>query len=227
MSLDAPDWERVVTTVAATGDVPDAPDWERIVVGSGGTPIGGPTAGVNAWTPYAAAGFAGVTLDPTVINDSASHATGVMALVMFTALLTTTVNNVTILVQTGATCTANQNFVVIYDTGQTTAGTATKLAQSAAGACDIPFRTSGISKVPLSTGASLTLGQNYFLGFVNNGGTPSFYDTNVANASILNPVGTTYPIRCFGAGPFTSPPSTLAFSSLTITTHTWLFFIGP
>jgi hypothetical protein len=40
-STDAPDWERVVTTVLATGDVPDAPDWERIVVGSGGAPIGG------------------------------------------------------------------------------------------------------------------------------------------------------------------------------------------
>jgi hypothetical protein len=43
MTMDAPDWERVSVTVAATGDVPDAPDWERIIVGSGGVPIGGLT----------------------------------------------------------------------------------------------------------------------------------------------------------------------------------------
>lgn len=40
-SLDAPDWERIVTTVQAAGDVPDAPDWQRLVVGPGGTPVGG------------------------------------------------------------------------------------------------------------------------------------------------------------------------------------------
>lgn len=42
-SNDAPDWERVVTTVEAMGDVPDAPDWQRIVVGEGGAPVGGLT----------------------------------------------------------------------------------------------------------------------------------------------------------------------------------------
>ena len=40
-ATDAPDWQRVVTTVTAAGDVPDAPDWQRIVVGPGGKPVGG------------------------------------------------------------------------------------------------------------------------------------------------------------------------------------------
>jgi len=39
-SLDAPDWQMVVTTVKAAGDVPDAPDWQRIVVNPGAAPVG-------------------------------------------------------------------------------------------------------------------------------------------------------------------------------------------
>ncbi|WP_343576730.1 hypothetical protein [Mycobacterium sp.] len=46
---DAPDYQKVVTTVTATGPV-DAPDWERVVVGPGGKPVGGggSTASVEA-----------------------------------------------------------------------------------------------------------------------------------------------------------------------------------
>lgn len=38
---DAPDWQRIVTTLSSAGAVSDAPDWERIVVGPGGVPVGG------------------------------------------------------------------------------------------------------------------------------------------------------------------------------------------
>ena len=40
MSIDAPDWRKIVTVVAG-GPVSDAPDWERVVTGPGGGSIGG------------------------------------------------------------------------------------------------------------------------------------------------------------------------------------------
>lgn len=45
MSLtDAPDWQRVVVTVASGGVTQDAPDWQNTIVAPGGTPVGGSLA---------------------------------------------------------------------------------------------------------------------------------------------------------------------------------------
>lgn len=48
-ATDAPDWQRVVTTVKAAGDVPDAPDWQRVVVAPGGKPVGGGGASTDTY----------------------------------------------------------------------------------------------------------------------------------------------------------------------------------
>jgi len=47
VGTDAPDWERVVTTISG-GSVSDAPDWQRTVTGPGAAPIGG---GGSPFTP--------------------------------------------------------------------------------------------------------------------------------------------------------------------------------
>lgn len=41
MSIDAPDWVKIVKSVPFTGADVDAPDWVRQVAGEGGVPIGG------------------------------------------------------------------------------------------------------------------------------------------------------------------------------------------
>lgn len=227
MTIDAPDWQRIVTTVQATGDVPDAPDWERIVVGPAGVPIG-PGTPVNAWSPYAAAGFLGLTGDPVFYVNTAGHEPGVLGLVMFTALATGTAGHVWAYVTANGALTANENYLCIYDAGQATAGTATKLAQTAAGTCDSPFNTTGMHELALSSGASLVQGQNYFVGVINNGSNAPIFVTQTSPQPIwLNPVGNAYPIRCFSPGPYTSPPGSVAFSSLSTTGNTWLFYVSP
>ncbi len=67
---DAPDWQQVVTTVSATGDVTDAPDWQRVVVAPGGAPVGGSgltylynaAAADLALAPGASSVFCGISL---------------------------------------------------------------------------------------------------------------------------------------------------------------------
>lgn len=227
MTIDAPDWQRIVTTVLAAGDVPDAPDWERIVVGPAGVPVG-PGAGFTSYSPYIGAGYIGLTADPYVYTAVTGHNAGVMSLTMFTALVTGTARFITMWVGGAQSTTANENFVALYDTGQHTAATATLLGASAAGAADVPFATNGLAKIALSSSVPLTAGQNYFAGFLSNQPSAVSGFANIACLAqqILNPVGTTYPIRGFGTGPYTTPPASLAFSAFSLTVNTWLQFVS-
>jgi hypothetical protein len=59
---DAPDWQRIVKTVPATGTMSDAPDWERVVVGPGGAPVGGGSVSLDYYdngtaSPYTLSAF--------------------------------------------------------------------------------------------------------------------------------------------------------------------------
>lgn len=225
-SVDAPDWQRIVTTVQATGDVPDAPDWERIVVGPAGVPIG-PGTPINSWSPYASAGFLGVTGDPIFYVNTGAHQSQVLSLVMFTALASGTAGHIWAYVTANGAGTANENYLCIYDAGQTTPNVATKLAQTAAGVCDAPFNSTGMHELALSSGAVLAQGQNYYVGLITNGSNPLFVTQTSPQPIWLNPVGVTYPIRVFSAGPYTTPPGSVAFSATTVTGNAWLFYVSP
>lgn len=224
-SVDAPDWQRVVTTVTSTGAVPDAPDWQRIVVGPAGTPIG-PTPGGGVISPYFTAGFIGVSGDPTACNNSFSHANGVLSLVLFSALATKAATSLWAVVNSGEAVTAHENFMTIYDTGQTTAGTATLIGATAVGACDTPFTVTGVHQIALSAPVPLIEGENYYVGIISNGSTPGFVGGQVNTNFTLNPLGLTLPFRAFGPGPYTTPPASLAFAAMTLTNTTWLVYVS-
>lgn len=228
-SIDAPDWQRIVQTVEAAGDVPDAPDWERIVVGPGGTPTG-PVQGGGILTPYYQRGFYGITCDPAIVTQFVAHATGNLALVIFSALTNFTANNIWAIVGAGSGLTTNQNYVAIYDTGQATANTFTRLAVSAAGVCDTAFAHSGVQKIPLSSGVALTSGQSYMLAFLNNSSStpPSFplSETSPSSGAAVNPEGLTFPYRAVMSGTQTSMPSTIAFSAVGLSYPVWLFYVS-
>jgi hypothetical protein len=222
---DAPDWEHIVQTVEATGDVPDAPDWERIVVGPGGTPVG-PSPGGGVISLYYQAGFIGLTVDPAAVQSNSGHTEGVVGLITFTALATAEANYVYAIMAGGASCTADENFVGIYDQGNITADTFTLLAATATGVCDTPFADGGIQKLALSSSASLTEGLNYAVGFLNNGGAPTFCSASVTIEQACNPLGTTYPFRVFLAAPNTSLPHTIAYSATSLTNNVWLWYVS-
>ena len=225
MTIDAPDWQRIITTVAATGDVPDAPDWERIAVGPGGTPVG-PAPGGGIISVYYNAGFVGVTVDPNAAVNTSNHTEGVVALTIFSALATVAATGLTFLVYGGDAVTANQNFLGIYDVGQTTAGHATLLGATAAGVCDTPFANTGLHTVNFSSPIPLIEGESYYVGLLNNGGIPGFPEAQPPQQQIINPLGLTYPFRAFLPAPNTVFPSSIAFSALTLNNTAWLFFVN-
>lgn len=225
MTTDAPDWQRIITTVIATGDVPDAPDWERIVVGPGGAPVG-PAPGGSITTPYFAAGYLAVTMDPITAAGTGSHDDLVLSFTAFSPFESATISHVTAVTISGAATTTNESFIAIYDSGQTTAGTATLLAQTAAGACDVPFRNTGVHIIPFASSVALTGGAFYYVAFMNLGATPQFPVDTAASAATLNPLGLTLPFRWFFTLVGTTPPATVAFSAGTLTTSTWLFYLS-
>jgi hypothetical protein len=224
MSLDAPDWQRIITTVTAAGDVPDAPDWQRIVVGSGGTPVGG-GSGFSFMGLYATAGFIGVTMDPQIAINNVGLLGGTMYLMAFTAMATGPVSNVIVPINGGSTYTANETWVAIYDFGQALAGHFTLLAQSASGVAAAVWANTGANPVALSTNPTLTQGQTYVAAAVTNGNTLNAFGYTIGPNNYISPNFANYPWRSdIGQG---APPlrSTIAFSAVTSILRAPLYYI--
>jgi hypothetical protein len=225
MSLDAPDWQRLLVTVNAAGDVPDAPDWERIAVAPGGQPIG-PTPGGGVVSPYYVAGFKALTVDPATVTGVTGHATGVVALIVFTPFTTFTVNYVYCIIGGTSGLTPNENYLGIYDCGQTTASTYTLLCATAAGVCDTAFATGGYQKIAIHNPVSLSGSENYALALLNNGANPSFDYAAPNNSATPNPLSTNYPFRSFSTATHTTLPTSIAYSAVTLTNDIWMFFMA-
>jgi hypothetical protein len=227
--LDAPDWEHIVVTVQATGDVPDAPDWEHIVVGPGGTPIGGggvPGSGTSI-SPYFLLGFKALSADPAYCTSNIGHTNSVLSLMIFTPPVTATLENLWVGTASDASMLPNENFLCIYDTGQATAGTATLLGQTAAGAADFGLEFAEVEAVALESSVSVTAGQLYYFGLITNGNgaTAQITAAQAPNNYTLNPISITPPPRAYAAGPYTTaPPASVTISSLIITNTTWLMY---
>lgn len=223
---DAPDWQRIVTTVQAAGDVPDAPDWQRIVVGPGATPVGGGSGG-GLLSTYYNAEFLGVTIDPTGTTTSAVPRASSVTFMMFAPFKTATANYIWPNIYTGGTPTANECFMAIYDTGQATAGYATLLGATATGACDVPFSQTGPHKIALATPVALTAGQNYYAAMLNNysAAVGNIY-ANAINGNAANPLGLTLPFAANSPATYTSLPSSLAFSAMGLIATYFEFFVS-
>lgn len=217
MTIDAPDWQRIITTVEAMGDVPDAPDWERIAVAPGGGPVGQVGFAGSPFSNYVAIGYAGLSIDPMIPMANRGPTGGKLNLFTFTALLSTTVNYITFYVGEPGTPTANENFVFMYDWGQATANTYTLLGQSAAGVLEPLIPTNGIVKCPLTSGVPIVAGQQYVMGFLFNGTTPQLAGLSTSDGRIMNPLLVAKPISTINTTTtFTSPPSTFAWSASAI-----------
>lgn len=214
-ALDAPDFQRVVTTVLATGDVPDAPDFQRIVVSPGGTPVGGsgtPAPG-NVFT---AAGFTGITMWPSAATGSASVQSGRVYLFAFTPLINTPLFSCNFCVHTVGVSTANECFVVVYTGGLGL------VAASATGAADTAFEALGWQQVLFSTTPTLTMGDLYYMGFIFTGTGLQLYsavgDSNLA----INPQANTI-LSGESTSAHTNPPASLP--NLAFTQFTPIMFL--
>ena len=226
MSIDAPDWQRIVVTVTSTGAVPDAPDWQRIVVGPAGAPVGGGGVGGSLIGFYTANGIMGVTCDPAACTGTATHGGGNISLNAFQALTTGTAGHVYLIVQSGRIPTANQNYIGIYDAGATTAGTATLLGATAPGVVDAVETAIGAYKLPLAAGVPLTAGKMYYFAMLFNANGPGMMLGTQWDPKAANPFGNTFPFQCNTTGTFTTLPATIAFSSTVTFNDIWNGYVG-
>lgn len=171
MTIDAPDWERIVSTVLATGDVPDAPDWERIVVGSGGTPVGG--GGETDWVP-SDLGYSGWACHPYICNFSAAvfkPTNGVVYIILIRASKTTTLTSVVLNINgASSTPTTHASFLGIYTTGIVSGvqGQPQLLGSTAAGAMDAIMQANGFHNVALASGVNVTANTMYYGALLKN-----------------------------------------------------------
>jgi hypothetical protein len=95
----------------------------------------------------------------------------------------------------GGALTSNENFVGIYDTGQTTPGSATQLAISADQTSN--FGTTAYYSVAMTTPETLVQGQDYFFAILCNGTTATqFYGPPTGANTLINASLSGLALRC-------------------------------
>lgn len=224
-TADSPDFQTNVVSVTETGEVPDAPDFTTVVVGPGGTPVGPPPGG-GLFSPYYIAGLKAATVDPAACTQVTGHTAGNIALTVFTPFASFTANYVYFIVGGASGLTPNENYMGVYDMGVKTANTMTLLSATAAGVCDTAFASNGYKKVALTPAVTLQDNANYAFALLNNGASPSFDFAEPNNSATPNPLSTNYPFRSFTTSTFTTLPSTIAYSAVTLTGVLWMFFLS-
>jgi hypothetical protein len=224
MSLDAPDWERILVTVEAMGDVPDAPDWQRIAVGPGGTPVtggGGGPSFLGLYSPY----YLGVTMDPQGAQNTVGTLGGYHWMMAFVATATGPAHNILLPLNNTGTYTSGTTWAGLYDFGQTTPNTFTLLAQTASGAAATAWDPGGFTSVALSTNPTLTAGQTYAVAVLSNGGTLTTWGYTLGGGGTVRNATST-PFQCFINGGRTTLAPTLAFSAMTGSLRNFLAYVN-
>lgn len=216
-SIDAPDWQRVVTSVIAMGDVPDAPDWERIVVAPGGQPVGPlPQSIITDWPPDQ--GFTAWSMTPWICNSTGTTLLNGQVNLGFTkATSTGTISHVYCnITGTVGTRVANENYMGVY-TPNLTGGVVSSFtlqATSAAGEMDTLLGTTGLLKCPLTSSVSVVAGDIYYVAMLvrlSAGTCPqSWYNPGVLFGNQLN-----YPYTITDSSATTTLPPTLAVAGAT------------
>lgn len=223
-NLDAPDFESIVTTVLTTGAVPDAPDFQSIVVGPGGVPVGGASGG-SFLTPYANAGFLGVTLDQSGVTGNTGLLSPQTTLMAFAAAFTGPVHNVFLNITTGATFTSTKTYAGIYDFGQTTPGKFTLLATSASGVAASVWLGTGTNPVSMTTNPVLTAGQTYAVAIMNDGATVTCWGQTLSGGHAF-PTYSVNPWWGNTGGSATALPTTILFSGVTSPARIYQAFVN-
>ena len=118
-------------------------------------------------------GYLGWTGDPFLSGSNAQSASTKLFLVRFRCTVAGTAGHLVYTIATaGSSLTSNECFVGIYDSGQTTANTATLLSTSADQSGT--WTTAGTYATAMSTPPTLVAGQDYFAAFLCNGSTQPF-----------------------------------------------------
>jgi hypothetical protein len=213
---DAPDWQRVVTTVTAAGVSTDAPDWQRVVVGPSGAPVGGGAA--ELYMPGALWGLAGQTVPWWLVNNSDDTLGSVsrIYLVPLSMPAKATVSNVWLYNATSFSPNiTDANYVGIYQAtspGSTSTGY-DLVASTAAGTCDTLFARTGYLTCPLTASAALdTTEGKWFAAYLYNS-THFSYGSLAAFIPQLSPPGAWGNTRTTGAG-YGSLPSSLTAADI-------------
>lgn len=164
---DAPDWQRIVTTVSAAGVSEDAPDWQRVVVGPSGTPVGGGGGGGTGEPTPAAWGWSAWTFSP-IFGSSTDHFGNIrdVGLALFIPPSDLTIADITFpCSQAGTGFVTDHNYVGIYET--TVSGTSVTaldlVASSAAGAADSTWASAGSTAVALSASYKVSSSKVYYV----------------------------------------------------------------
>jgi hypothetical protein len=196
-----------------------------------GTPTTWPTIPVATYQTEAGPasfGYIGWTGDPADCSAYNAPPVGNVYLIRFRAAKTGTASHLEYATNNGGTTLTTGNILGIYDSGQTTAGQATLLGQTA----DLTTTWSTGAQTPftaLQSTVSLLAGQDYFVALLSNGTTaPGFLRRGGSNLFAVNSQLSGLSGRILkGAAGVTSLPATIASASLSIdtTSFMWTFVI--
>ena len=226
-SIDAPDWQRVIVTVQASGDVPDAPDWERIVAGPGGTPVGGGGAPAGFAAVWTGAGMIGVTMEPMLLTGGVNLLGGSTYMFPFVALATASASTVWLPLTSSGTYTSATSYAGLYDFGQASAGHFTLLASTPVGAAATAWDAGGETSVALASSVPLTQGQIYNVAITAGGATLPALGVTLNGSAPPYPNFSTKPLWCGGFSLVANAlPASIAFTSVSHNTRNGLVFIS-
>ena len=159
-------------------------------------------------------GFIAWPFDPGILGNNSSLVNGTLYLIKVVLRYAVTITNLSIAIGTAATtATANQNFLLLYDSGGTLRG------QTSAGQIDTATQTAGLVTAAMSATYAAAPG-TYWVGFYLNAVTPAqLYRGNGDTGSIANAgvSAANYWFAVNGTGLTTVPPATITPGSNVLT----------
>jgi len=163
VGTDAPDWERVVTTISG-GSVSDAPDWQRTVTGPGAAPIGG--GGSPQFTQWNEPAQVAVSYPFVLVSAVFTFATNVVQCSLVIPRLSTSVSTAWFYLQgfSSNDSTPADNLIGLYSVPSGANPTATLIAQGTIGSLLSGNRTLGYNAVTFDSSADVTAGLPYYIG---------------------------------------------------------------
>lgn len=129
-------------------------------------------------------GYLGWTADPLLHSNAIRPQGGSLVLVRFRAAATGTIGHIGYsLIAAGSGLTSSENWLGIYDTGQTLAGSATLTGSTAAQDSNFAGSAGPVSAAMASGTPAVTAGQDYFAAFLSNGTTRPQLASTIGSAA--------------------------------------------
>ncbi len=163
MGTDAPDWERVVTTISG-GSVSDAPDWQRTVTGPGAAPIG--SGGSPQFTQWNEPAQVAVSYPFVLLNAVFTFAADAVQCSLVIPRSSTSVSKAWFYLQGFSTNdpTPADNLIGLYSVASGLPAKATLIAQGTIGSLLSGTRTLGYNAVDFTSAVDITAGLPYYIG---------------------------------------------------------------